>query len=108
MGYDNTNSGALFKNDDKNDDHPSWPDYEGSIETKCSHCSKNSQFWLSAWVKIAGDKAKNPGSKFFSIAATWKGVPQQSTADYDKGLKKSKDNPHSIKEGDEDFDDIPF
>lgn len=42
--YDNTNRGALFKND-KEGGNPNWPDYRGSINVA------GSDFWLDAWLK---------------------------------------------------------
>jgi hypothetical protein len=91
--YDNTNSGVLYKNDRK--EKQNQPDYKGSVESQCDHCGKNTMFWLSAWLKTAGHAARNPGSKFFSLALTGKDdeqAPPPSTSD-------SKD---------EEFDDIPF
>lgn len=41
--YDNTNSGALFKNDRKETDK--HPDYKGSLNVD------GSEFWLSSWIK---------------------------------------------------------
>lgn len=64
--YDNTNSGALFRNKKKSNDRQ--PDHKGSMETKCSHCGKNTEFWLSAWIR----STKRTGEKFFSLALTEK------------------------------------
>lgn len=47
--YDNTNRGALFKNDRKEQD--SHPDYKGQININ------GQEFWLSAWIKY-GAKGK--------------------------------------------------
>lgn len=59
--YDN--SGALFKNDRK--EQPKHPDYNGSITID------GREYWLSAWIK-EGQKGK-----FMSIAAKPKDAPQE-------------------------------
>jgi hypothetical protein len=59
--YDN--SGALFKNDRK--EQPKHPDYNGSITID------GREYWLSAWIKD-GQKGK-----FMSIAAKPKEERQQ-------------------------------
>jgi hypothetical protein len=64
--YDNTNTGALFRNERKETDR--HPDHTGSAEVKCPHCGEASEFWIAAWVKTA----KNGGRKFFSLAFTSK------------------------------------
>jgi phage FluMu protein Com len=62
--YDNTNSGALFRNKKKvSDKHP---DYTGNVEVKCPNCKENSEFWLSSWVR----KTKRTGEMFMSLALT--------------------------------------
>lgn len=53
--YDNTNSGALFKNDDKATDK--HPDYRGNINVD------GTDYWLSAWLKTS-----KSGSKFMSLS----------------------------------------
>ena len=55
MGYDNKNSGALFKNNRKSED--SQPDYTGNINFSGTDC------WLSAWLK----KDKN-GKTYMSLS----------------------------------------
>lgn len=51
MSFDNTNTGAIFKNDKKADNHP---DYKGKINVK------SEDFEIALWVK----DGKN--GKFFS------------------------------------------
>lgn len=48
--FDNTNRGALFKND-KTGGNPNWPDYRGSVNVD------GKEFWLDAWIKD-GKKGK--------------------------------------------------
>jgi hypothetical protein len=43
MAYDNTNSGALFKNDKKGVENR--PDYTGKLDVE------GTEYWVSAWVK---------------------------------------------------------
>ena len=59
--YDNSNSGTLFRNEDKDAEHPNWADYQGSAEVD------GVQYWLSAWVKEV-TKGDNKGKKFFSLS----------------------------------------
>ena len=81
MAYDNTNKGALFKNDRK--ESPSHPDYKGTIDVE------GTEYWASGWIKAAGPHARNPGSKFLSVSLTAKDgrpeprQPQRSTLDDD-------------------------
>lgn len=53
--YDNTNSGALFKNTEKQTDK--HPDYRGTINVQ------GTEYWLSAWLK----KSKT-GTPYMSLA----------------------------------------
>lgn len=85
MQYDNTNRGALYKNDRKeNEKHP---DYSGSINVD------GKDFWLSAWIK------EGKGGKFFSMSVR----PKE-----DKGRSQAKPTPKS-RGVEPDFDeDLPF
>lgn len=71
----NENSGTLGRNQKKV--NTNQPDFTGQISCTCTGCGQITPFWLSAWVKTAGAHAKNPGSKFFSLAATPKDEPSQ-------------------------------
>ena len=53
--YDDTNTGALFKNDRK--EKPTHPDYKGSINIE------GKEYWMNAWVKEG-----KTGKKFFSMS----------------------------------------
>lgn len=64
MLHDNTNKGALFKNDRKKS--PNQPDYRGQINVG------GIEYWVSGWIKTAGPNARNPGSKFLSVSLTAK------------------------------------
>ncbi len=62
MTFDNTNRGALFRNDRKEGD--SDPDYRGGINVD------GREFWLNAWIKEA-----KSGGKYMSLSVK----PKQST-----------------------------
>ena len=90
--YDNRNTGALFKNVEKDEEHPNWPDYKGSLNVA------GQEFWLSAWVKTGKEGSKMEGKKFFSITI-------QLKEDRAAAAK------HTAKQGgkfDDMKDDIPF
>lgn len=56
MGYEQrSNSGALFKNDRK--EQSSHPDYKGQAEIN------GVAYWLAAWIKVG-----KSGAKFMSIS----------------------------------------
>lgn len=64
--YDNTNRGALFRNDDKQSD--THPDYKGSINVG------GREFWLSAWLKES-----KKGQKYMSLSVKPKEASQAQT-----------------------------
>jgi len=78
MPYDNTNSGALFKNDRKEKD--SHPDYRGSINVLGIEC------WISAWIK----EGKN--GKFMSLAVTPKEEKQADKAPTASDYQRAKED----------------
>ena len=84
--YDNTNRGALFRNNRKEQD--SHPDHTGSINID------GKEYYLNAWIKTSQN-----GNKFFSLSVkpkdenqAWKSNPSQSA-----GIKNNAEP-----------DDIPF
>jgi hypothetical protein len=55
-GHDNTNRGAIWKNDDKqNDKHP---DFKGSLNVG------GVEYWVSAWKRRPDQSAKAPALSF--------------------------------------------
>jgi uncharacterized protein (DUF736 family) len=79
--YDNTNSGALFKNEDKKSDK--HPDYRGSLDVQ------GVDHWVSAWIKTS-----KAGKKYMSLSIQPKEERESTPAHTNRN---------------EDFDDdIPF
>ena len=66
--YDNTNRGALFKNNRKEQDN--HPDYTGSLNVG------GEEFWLSAWLKTS-----KKGEKFMSVSVKPKEARRDSRND---------------------------
>lgn len=62
--YDNTNRGALFRNDRKQRENQ--PDHTGTLNVA------GEEYWLSAWVK----EDRN-GRKYFSLSVTSKTAQEQ-------------------------------
>lgn len=81
--YDNTNSGALFKNNKKQTEK--HPDYTGTINVG------GQEFWISSWIK---ESAK--GVKYMSLSVSPK--EEQKTA------PPAKPEPAPV----DDDDSIPF
>jgi len=76
MTYDNTNSGALFRNEKKASEK--HPDYRGDINVD------GKDFWVSAWVKTS-----KKGTKFMSLSVTEKESVQKVAPvadDFDEDL----------------------
>lgn len=63
MEYDNTNRGALFRNNRKEQD--SHPDHTGSINID------GKEYYLNAWIKTSQN-----GNKFFSLSVKPKDAKQ--------------------------------
>ena len=66
MDYDNTNRGALFKNDRK--EKETQPDYRGDINVN------GSEMWISAWLKTSKD-----GKTYMSLSVQPKEVQASTT-----------------------------
>ena len=81
--YDNTNRGALFRNNRKEQD--SHPDHTGSINID------GKEFYLNAWIKTSQN-----GNKFFSLSVKPKDAKQSQL----ESLAQALPSEHG--------DDIPF
>ena len=55
--YDNTNKGAIWRNQNKQD-NPNAPDFKGTINIE------GVEYWLSGWSKKQGDNPNAPSVKF--------------------------------------------
>ena len=85
MQYDNTNRGALFKNEEKTQDN--FPDYKGSINVN------GVDLWISGWLKTS----EKTGKRFMSLSVK------------PKDEKPTKQPPKGKSSGFDDMDsDVPF
>ncbi len=75
--YDNTNKGALFKNQKKESDN--HPDYNGSINID------GVEYWQSAWIK-EGKSGKFFSQSFKRKDEQSKPTPKKQTEDLDNDL----------------------
>jgi hypothetical protein len=58
--YDNTNKGAIFKNNQKA--HENQPEYKGSLNVE------GKEYWVSVWI----NEKKSDGEKYMSLKLTAK------------------------------------
>jgi hypothetical protein len=91
--FDNTNRGALFKNDRK--EQPNHPDYKGSLNVN------GVDYWVSSWIK---EGAKG---KFMSLSVTPK-EQQAAPAPSPKRDMRPAAAPASAGFDDIDDSDLPF
>jgi hypothetical protein len=70
--YDNTNRGALFKNN-KEGGNPNWPDYRGSLNVE------GKEFWVDAWLKTI-ENGERKGQKMVSFKVKPKMAREQGAA----------------------------
>jgi hypothetical protein len=89
MPFDRTNTGILARNDRKQKE--THPDFTGNINVN------GVEYWLSGWIKTSGPSAKNPGSKFFSLAVK----PKEGQSERPKTMAEQE--PEKFLD-----DDIPF
>jgi hypothetical protein len=67
--YDNTNKGALFRNDDKREGDEKERDYSGTLNIE------GTEYWISGWVKTS-----KKGMRYLSLAAKPKEETQKASA----------------------------
>lgn len=99
MTYDNTNRGAIWKNDDKREDN--HPDFKGSINVD------GREYWVSAWKRKEGAAAKAPALSF-SVKPK-EAQPQQSISE--RAMPKSRaplQKQNILPDDDMNGDSIPF
>ena len=85
MQYDNSNRGAIFKNEDKQQDN--HPDYKGSLNVN------GVDMWVSGWLKTS----EKTGKKFMSLSVKVK---------EDKPVKQASSPKRPVVEIDD--SDVPF
>lgn len=68
MDYDNTNKGAVWKNDKKETDR--HPDFKGNINVE------GVEYWVSGWKRGANDSPQSPAMR---LAITKKDSQQASS-----------------------------
>jgi len=69
--YDNTNKGAIWKNEDKQSE--THPDFKGSLNVN------GVEYWVSAWLRAKDANPKAPSLKF-SIQPKERQEPQAQPA----------------------------
>ena len=87
--YDNTNSGALFKNDKEGNDNR--PDYKGSINVG------GVEFWISSWIKTS-----KAGKKYMSLSVQ----PKEEV--HQQGMQQAQQAQQPEPKQDNFDDSIPF
>jgi hypothetical protein len=92
---DNTNRGAIWKNDKKEKD--THPDFTGSLNVD------GVEYWVNAWRRKDGAPAKAPA---LSFTVRPKDAPQQSTSQRAMPKRYPDDRITTGRQDDEDI--IPF
>lgn len=95
MSYDNTNSGALFKNDKQGNENR--PDYKGFVNVD------GQEFWLSAWI----NKSKKDGSKYMALKLEAKKDDMQQQKEQNRQHQNFQ-QPSQQAAPPDDLEDIPF
>jgi uncharacterized protein (DUF736 family) len=90
--YDNSNRGALFKNDRK--EKETQPDYKGSLNVG------GVDYWVSSWISTS-----KAGAKYMSLSVTPKDEQKAPTI---AEKAAASGNSATVAAGGEFDDDIPF
>jgi hypothetical protein len=103
MEYDNTNRGALFKNDKEGNDKR--PDYRGNALIECPCCRAKSDMKVSSWLR----EKRDGSGKFLSMSYEPKDQPPQPP----QPRQSPAPTAHQVAKQDayqpqDDEDDIPF
>lgn len=93
MAYDNTNRGAIWKNEDKRED--GHPDFKGSLNVN------GVEFWVSAWKRKDSAAAKAPALSF-SI----KPKDEQPQTTTQRAAPKARNS--EMRQARDDDRDVPF
>ena len=91
--FDNTNRGAVWKNDDKQSEK--HPDFKGSINIE------GVEYWVSGWRRRAGASPKSPA---LSLSVTMK----ESKAPQISNQMQQQQQPQHSPADDSCDDDMPF
>jgi uncharacterized protein (DUF736 family) len=83
VSYDNTNTGALFKNKDKKSEK--HPDYRGTVNVG------GTEYYLASWLKTS-----KAGEKYMSLSVT------------EKNENNTRTPPREQPKSDDFDDDLPF
>lgn len=88
--FDNTNSGALFKNDKEGNENR--PDYKGSLNVN------GQELWISSWIKTS-----KAGKKYMSLSV------QPKEEAHQQGVQQAQQAVNQTAPFvDDDLSDIPF
>lgn len=99
MEYDNTNRGALFKNDKEGNEKR--PDYRGNALIECPCCGSKSEMKVSSWLR----EKRDGSGKFLSMSYELKEQPQPRPAAAPTPHQRAKQDAYQPQD---DEDDIPF
>ncbi len=77
--HDNSNSGALFRNDRRTEE--THPQYKGNGQHTCPSCGHVTEFWIAAWLNEAKKVGKYFKMRFSDKDAAPAGRPNSQPAE---------------------------